>query len=220
VIVSSSEVANKRKSMKTSITVIATALVASVLTLVAVRGQQRSGGSLTALDYAEIQQLVARYAFAIDTCGDNGYDYARLYTRDGVYIDKYSDAGFSKGGVRAEGYEALAIVAGGGKQANACANTQRWDLNHVLVNHVITPTPDGATGRVYLVELWGGTDPSHVLRAGGYDDVYVKTSEGWRFKTRTHVRDKAWHPAALQTPDMMSPKRPTPGPLGRPRPSA
>ena len=200
-------------------TVAGAAVVASLLTLVAVRGQQPSSGSLTALDYVEIQQLAARYAFAIDTCGDNGYDYARLYTPDGVYIDKYSDAGFSKGGVRSEGYEALARVAGGGKQANPCANSQRWDLNHVLVNHVITPTAEGATGRVYLVELWGGTDPSHALRAGGYDDVYVKTSNGWRFKTRTHVRDKAWHPANLQTPDMMSPKRPTPGPLGRPRPN-
>jgi hypothetical protein len=200
-------------------TVAVTAGVASLLTLAVVHGQQRSSGSFTALDYAEIQQLVARYAFAIDTCGDNGYDYARLYTTDGVYVDKYSEAGFSKGGVRSEGYEALALVAGGGKQANPCANSQRWDLNHVLVNHVITPTPDGATGRVYLVELWGGTDPSHTLRAGGYEDVYVKTSDGWRFRTRTLVRDKAWHPARLQTPDMMSPKRPTPGPLGRPRPN-
>jgi len=202
--------------MKTVTTGVAAAIAASLLTFAVVRAQQRPG-ALTALDYLEIQQLVARYAFAIDTCGDNGYDYARLYTRDGVYIDTYSEQGFSKGGVRAEGYEALARVAGGGNQPGACANTQRWDLNHALVNHVITPTPDGAAGRVYLVELWGGTDPSHTLRAGGYEDVYVKTADGWRFKTRTHVRDKAWHPAGLQTADLMSPKRPTPGPLGRPR---
>jgi hypothetical protein len=199
--------------------IAATAGVACLVTLVVVRAQQPRTGSLTALDYVEIQQLVARYAFAIDTCGDNGYDYARLYTPDGVYIDQYSDAGFAKGGVRSEGYEALARVAGGGKQAIPCASSQRWDLNHVLVNHVITPTAEGATGRVYLVELWGGTDPSHALRAGGYEDVYVKTIDGWRFRTRTHVRDKAWHPAGLQTPDMMSPRRPTPGPLGRPRPN-
>lgn len=207
--------------MRTWTMVLATAVVASLSTFVVINAQQqRSTASLTALDYAEIQQLVARYAYAIDTCGDNGYDYARLYTPDGVYIDKYSVAGFARdGGVRSEGYEALARVAGGGKQANACASSQRWDLNHVLVNHVITPTPEGATGRSYLVELWGGTDPSHALRAGGYEDVYVKTADGWRFKTRAHVRDKAWHPAKLQTPDLMSPKRPTPGPLGQPRPN-
>lgn len=207
--------------MRTVIAMAVAALVASLVTLAVVGGQpeaqQAAAGSLTALDYVEIEQLVARYAYAIDTCGDNGYDYARLYTPDGVYIDNYSVNAFDiEGGVRHEGYEALARVAGGGGD-DGCQNSQRWDLNHVLVNHVITPTSEGATGRVYLVELWGGTDPSHTLRAGGYEDEYVKTADGWRFKTRAHVRDKAWHPASLQTPDLMSPPRPTPGPLGRPR---
>ena len=32
--------------------------------------------TLTALDYAEITQLINRYAYGIDTCGGNGYDYA------------------------------------------------------------------------------------------------------------------------------------------------
>src|SRR5262245_60353900 len=31
---------------------------------------------LTALDYFQIQQLVAKYAQYIDTCSNNGYDYA------------------------------------------------------------------------------------------------------------------------------------------------
>jgi hypothetical protein len=30
----------------------------------------------------------------------------------------------------------------------------------------------------------------------------VKTREGWRIKSRTHVRNKAWHAQALQTPDL------------------
>jgi hypothetical protein len=38
---------------------------------------------LSALDYAEIQQLSARYAFAIDACTNSGYDYADLYVADG-----------------------------------------------------------------------------------------------------------------------------------------
>lgn len=84
---------------------------------------------------------------------------------------------------------------------------------------VITPSAEGATGRVYLIEVWGGTDPSHVVRAGGYEDVYVRTPDGWRFQSRAHVRDKAWHHPALQTPTLQSPPRPTPGPLGQPRPA-
>ena len=41
--------------------------------------------TLTALDYFEIQQLVAKYARAIDTCSNNGYDYADLFTSDGWF---------------------------------------------------------------------------------------------------------------------------------------
>jgi hypothetical protein len=50
------------------------------------------GGKLTALDYDEITQLINRYAYGIDTCGGNGYDYANVFTTDGVFIDKNSDA--------------------------------------------------------------------------------------------------------------------------------
>ena len=41
--------------------------------------------ALTALDYFEIQQLVAKYARAIDTCSNNGYDYADLFAVDGFF---------------------------------------------------------------------------------------------------------------------------------------
>src|SRR5688572_28032944 len=40
---------------------------------------------LTGLDYIEIQQLVSKYARAIDTCSNNGYDYADLFTADGYF---------------------------------------------------------------------------------------------------------------------------------------
>ena len=61
-----------------------------------------------------------------------------------------------------------------------------------MLDHVITPTPEGATGRVYLLML-GMTGPNSLQRDGGYEDVYVKTSGGWRIKSRTHVRLRAWH---------------------------
>ena len=44
--------------------------------------------------------------------------------------------------------------------------------------------------------------PGSIERHGGYEDVYVKTAKGWRIKSRTHVRDKAWHDPLLQTPDL------------------
>jgi hypothetical protein len=169
--------------------------------------------SLTALDYAEIGQLVNRYGQAIDTCSNDGYDYADLYTPDGVFIDKITPNGFTKGGVvLAKGREQLAEVVGGGSlgckrptkgpTATPGDGPVAWNgWSHLMVNHVITPAPGGATGRVYLLML-GMTGPGSLQRDGGYEDVYVKTADGWRIKSRTHVRLRAWHNPLLQTPDL------------------
>jgi hypothetical protein len=156
---------------------------------------------LTALDYHQITQLINRYAYGIDTCANNGYDYADVFTADGVFIDRNSDAGFAAGGrVLARGREALAELVGGGSRG--CETKLVWtDWSHLMLNHEITPSADGATGRIYLVQL-GMDGPGSVARHGGYEDVYVRTADGWRIQSRTHVRDKAWHHPSLQTPDL------------------
>jgi SnoaL-like protein len=159
------------------------------------------GAALTAQDYAEITQLINRYAYGIDTCGGNGFDYANVFTPDGVFIDRNSDDGYRGGGrVLAQGRQALAELIGGG--AKGCKTKQVWtDWSHLMLNHEITATPEGAKGRIYLVQL-GMKGPGTIERHGGYEDVYVKTREGWRIKSRTHVRNKAWHAQALQTLDL------------------
>ena len=185
-----------------------TMVVACAMAFVAGRGQlgttvtaQAQGPVLTALDYQEITQLINRYAYGIDTCANNGYEYADVFTPDGVFIDRNSDAGFKAGGrVLASGREALATLVGGGSRG--CKTKLVWtDWSHLMLNHQITPTATGATGRVYLVQM-GMTGPGTIARHGGYEDVYVKTAAGWRIKSRTHVRDKAWHAPALQTADL------------------
>ena len=93
---------------------VATILVAAPVAWVTLRAQQQ-GPALSALDYAEIGQLVNRYAQAIDTCSNNGYDYADLFTADGTFTDDVTDEGYAKKGlVRARGREELARAAGGG----------------------------------------------------------------------------------------------------------
>jgi hypothetical protein len=185
-------------------TMVASATIGAGIA-VAVERQQVSAQSrtpaFTALDYQEITQLVNRYAYGIDTCANNGYDYADVFTADGVFIDKNSDPGFAKGGRElARGREALAALVGGGTRG--CKTKLLWtDWSHLMSNIVITPTPEGATGRVYLVQL-GVKGPGSVERHGGYEDVYVRTGAGWRIKSRTHVRNKAWHAAPLQTADL------------------
>ena len=155
--------------------------------------------SLTAMDYIEIQQLVYKYGQDIDTCTNNGYDYADLYTTDGVFIDKYSDDGFKKGGVqRAKGRDELAAASWGGSKG--CKDMPWNGWSHVMTNLVITPTAGGAKGRCYLIML-GEKGPGSVDRDGGYEDLYVKTAKGWRIKSRTHVRSKEWSNPLLQTAD-------------------
>jgi hypothetical protein len=52
---------------------------------------------------------------------------------------------------------------------------------------VITATTEGVTGKSYLLAIGVGGDPTKIERQGGYEDVYVKTPNGWRFKSRVHV---------------------------------
>jgi hypothetical protein len=163
--------------------VIVIALLVSGMLATSVASQQISRvGKLSSEDYVEIQQLVARYAHAIDTCSNNGYDYADLYVSDGEYSN-------SRSKTKWKGRDRLAEAAGGGKLGCKKLETETF-RSHAIVNHVIEPSPDGAIGKSYLV--YPGvrgqhSDADHSGHVGGYQDVYVKTPDGWRFKSRIHV---------------------------------
>jgi hypothetical protein len=169
-------------STRVSISAFAGALtVVSMLVMPAASFAQKPM-ELTALDYIEIQQLVAKYARAIDTCSNNGYDYADLYTPDGVFVPIVG--GKALPGI--QGREKLAEVSGGGSKG--CKNVP-WieqGVRHIYVNHIIAPTPEGATGTVDMMMIGLGGDPNKIESDGYYEDTYVKTAQGWRFKQRTH----------------------------------
>src|SRR5690349_4790693 len=173
-------------------TACGTALIALALAAVAgvdsgaVPAQQstpaRRPMKLTPQDYIDIQQLSARYAFLIDMCSNGGYDFADLFTDDGGFSVS-QQWGVSGNAGRSTGREALA-AAGGGDGKGGCRDPQTllgYGISHLIVNHVITPTADGATGRSYLLAIGVGGDPTKIERQGGYEDVYVKTAAGWRF---------------------------------------
>jgi hypothetical protein len=126
---------------------------------------------LTAEDYIEIQQLVARYPYALDQNPDEGLSYANLFTPDAVFRQP-----------RTEGRQNLATMA------TRSPHGPKY-TRHFLANHVIEAAADGAVGKQYLVvaDIGEMGQPSSIFLGGHYDDVYVKTQEGWRFKTRTFV---------------------------------
>jgi hypothetical protein len=163
-------------------------LVASIALFIsaAPRAQKADSGAaaavtpLTALDYIEIEQLNRKYAWAIDYCGNDGYDYADLYTADGAFISGDS-------GKRWQGRDELAEAAGG--HGKGCPFV-KMPLEHVVTNLVIEPIAGGAKGKSYLVYPGkNGTyvDDQHHGQDGGYEDIYVKTAQGWRYKQRVHV---------------------------------
>ena len=95
---------------------------------------------LTTQDYIDIQQLLNRYAFALDTCSNNGYDYADLYTPDGVFY-------WGINARKSVGREELAEAAGGGKLGCKRAKSATLEnpiQGHITVNAVIEPSPEGA----------------------------------------------------------------------------
>lgn len=143
--------------------------------------------TLTALDYIEIQQLVAQYPFALDTGAEHGYMYADLFAPDGSFG-------------KAKGREALAALAWQHRAGQGPNYTRQF-----VSNLVIKPAAEGAVGRAYVtaIEFGDGKKPGVVEFGGHYEDVFVRTSAGWRFKTRTFIRSQPGQandgPSAPQT---------------------
>jgi hypothetical protein len=135
---------------------------------------------LTDQDRADIQQLLVRYARALSTCASK--EYADLFTPDGVFTsDDFRSA------KHREMYGKSATLVGREKlielvetepycmdaETRAKRASSPPNPNAAPPTVVIEPTAEGAKG----------TAP--IGRGGRYEDVYVKTASGWRFKSRT-----------------------------------
>ncbi len=165
--------------------------------------QQRTGAgpgnvaALTPTDYIEIQQLVSKYGYALDSGAPEGTgnEYAGLFTADGTFVGP----GIPDNTVGRDKLGALAKIPAGSK-------TRRGPtyVSHYLMNHLIEPSPEGATGKVYLlvVNLGQNGAPNKLSMGGHYEDVYARTPEGWRFKRREFFRGKV-----SLTPEQAAPAR-------------
>ena len=178
-----------------------------------VQAQQRTGrppakvATLTPQDYIDIQQLVSSYPYGLDGNTDNGEAYASLFAPGAVF-----------GRPRTEGHDNLA----------ALANTQPHGAQytrHFITNHVIEPSPGGAIGKEYavIIDIGEGGKPSGIALGGRYDDEYVKTPNGWKFKSRTFIQSRVDVQPPPQTgagragrgqaaPGAVAPNQPAPAP--------
>ncbi len=147
-----------------------------------------AGGQLTPQDYIEIQQLTAGYPYKIDKCTNSGYDYADQYTQDATF--GVSSEWGTAGKIWFRGREELAKAGGGGKGGCKSMWTAptpgRVVTHHIVTSQYITPTATGASGKSTLLALGVHGDPTAIEWQGGYEDTYVKTPKGWKFKSRVH----------------------------------
>jgi hypothetical protein len=139
-------------------------LIAGLAVAAPVRAQQ----PLTAQDRAEIQDLTARYARTLGACAAE--EYAELFA---------PETGYFASNIRGE------VV--GRQRLIALVQSERQCTNPPpAINGATAPAPRPAP-MVTISESSSGVTGRAELGAnvGQYDDEYVKTPKGWRFKSRT-----------------------------------
>lgn len=131
---------------------------------------QNAAPKLTADDLTEIDQLYARYNWAIDAGDADGY--AATFTADGVFNTHV-------------GHDAIVKFAQT-FHAGMGVRVRHWNTNLMVV-----PTATGAHGQVYLVLVDFSTKPATIAASASYSDELVKTAQGWRFTKRATKGDAA-----------------------------
>ena len=162
-----------------------TLIAALVIALVAgggVLAQKKAGATLTPQDRLDIEQLSARYAHAMDSGAGNGNAYADLFAADGEFVLAAETT---------RGHDALAAL---GRSGFVDGRKPVTGVSHFIMNHVIEPAAGGATGKAYVVLVnigEGGKPGGEWSNIGGhYEDQYVKTAQGWKFKRREYIAMK------------------------------
>ena len=129
---------------------------------------------LTGKDYAEIERLFGLY--------NQGSDF-----RDAeMFVSAFSEDGeITRSNGSVKGQTALLAERAERYQGQTGDNKRR----HLNSSFVITPTSDGAKGRAYWVLNDVSGSEIKAVASGYYDDIYVKTSDGWKIKTRKLTAD-------------------------------
>jgi hypothetical protein len=161
----------------------ALSLVVAILLLSSFAAAQTP--ALTPEDTSAIQALVTGYAKALAAC--NAEEYADLFA---------PDMGFFASGIRGQvvGRDRLIALVQSERQCTAATPP--------------APRPGGATGPTVAIEVTpaGVRGIADLGAAGQYQDEYVKTSKGWRFRSRTVLTPQE-RMAGLDAAEMMAIQR-------------
>ncbi len=149
---------------------IVVALIGGMALGATLYAQQTKVPTLTAADRTEISAIYAKYAWHVDA--RDGKTWAGLFTPDGefVYPNGRKDVGTA---------ELQKSPLGLGPAGPTTAV-------HIATNIWIEPTPEGARGGAYLLNLVPGEPkkPAAITAIAFYEDRFVKTKDGWKIKQR------------------------------------
>jgi hypothetical protein len=133
--------------------------------------------AFTSNDRLEIHELMARYAWSLDTGDEDGF--VACFCRDGELVwDVFETEG------RWRGEPALRRFIGYFRQRPESAGRQ-----HHVSNLVVTPTDSGARARSYVAVALRRAEGPHLLNVMGYYEDELQRENGqWRF-ARRYIRD-------------------------------
>ncbi len=147
--------------------------------------QTAAAPALSAQDQLDIRALIDRYPHLLDTCRNNGKDYADMFTADATFgVSKE----FGTAKIWFRGREQLRRAGGGTDSGCRPRQLQGYGF-HLPINPMITATPTGAHAITTLLTITNDTNNRGdvVHWEGWYEDTFEKTAGGWKFKTRVHV---------------------------------
>lgn len=147
-----------------------------------------------AQDRSEIEDLQARYLFALDW--QNPEAYASTFTEDGVLIW----AGGTVTGQAAIVEEVVNMRAADQKLTDALAPQRPWRRRHFITNMVIRIDGDHATARAYWFEFnndMGELKP-YLGAYGHYEDEVSKVDGHWLFSRRQIFNEQRDNMAATE----------------------
>lgn len=125
----------------------------------------------TELDVEQIRRLTHEYAWAIDNFLLE--DLVALFTDDGVFDMRGFGAPAASVGSEAVRATFATLI----DSLSGCA--------HLMTNHLIHVDGDIATGTSYCHAFVVNPDGSRVENLALYEDTYVHTDTGWKFRARS-----------------------------------
>ena len=138
-----------------------------------VNAQSTAGsGELSGGDLAEIHQLYSHYNQGTDFGDANRW--LNAFTEDAIF----------RIGENQE-YNGRAEMTEWRRQSFAGREGREYHYRHWNSSWIITPDgPDRATGKVYWLAFNPTAETLAIGDTGFYEDIYVRTPDGWRIKQR------------------------------------